>query len=143
MLLDGAKVSGVLVESGPSVAGLWLAIGVGVNLIAHPEHVERPATNLAAHLRSDMAAAPTFDAALGKLARTLDHWRAVWDREGFAPIHDAWTERAAGLGAPAAVRLGSETLHGVAEALEPDGALRLRLPDGSARRITAGDVFTS
>jgi BirA family biotin operon repressor/biotin-[acetyl-CoA-carboxylase] ligase len=29
----------------------------------------------------------------------------------------------------------------VAEALEPDGALRLRLADGSVRRITAGDVF--
>ncbi|MGC1302022.1 MAG: hypothetical protein WA840_06580, partial [Caulobacteraceae bacterium] len=32
-------------------------------------------------------------------------------------------------------------VEGVAEALEADGALRLRLRDGSARRITAGDVF--
>jgi BirA family biotin operon repressor/biotin-[acetyl-CoA-carboxylase] ligase len=30
---------------------------------------------------------------------------------------------------------------GVAEGLDADGALLLRLPDGGLRRITAGDVF--
>ena len=30
---------------------------------------------------------------------------------------------------------------GIAEGLDGDGALRLRLPDGRVRRITAGDVF--
>ncbi|MGH6908966.1 MAG: biotin--[acetyl-CoA-carboxylase] ligase, partial [Phenylobacterium sp.] len=30
---------------------------------------------------------------------------------------------------------------GVAEGLDADGALRLRLPDGALERITAGDVF--
>jgi len=30
---------------------------------------------------------------------------------------------------------------GVAEGLDPDGSLRLRLEDGQIRRITAGDVF--
>jgi len=30
---------------------------------------------------------------------------------------------------------------GIAEGLDVDGALLLRLPDGMLRRITAGDVF--
>jgi BirA family biotin operon repressor/biotin-[acetyl-CoA-carboxylase] ligase len=38
-------------------------------------------------------------------------------------------------------RLEGETVEGVAEGLEPDGALRLRLASGVVRRITAGDVF--
>jgi BirA family transcriptional regulator, biotin operon repressor / biotin---[acetyl-CoA-carboxylase] ligase len=37
--------------------------------------------------------------------------------------------------------LADETVEGIAEGLDPDGALRLRLPDGMLRRITAGDVF--
>ena len=48
---------------------------------------------------------------------------------------------AQGLGEPCVARLPGEEVHGVAEGLEADGALRLRLDDGSIRRITAGDVF--
>ncbi|MBW3560549.1 MAG: biotin--[acetyl-CoA-carboxylase] ligase [Proteobacteria bacterium] len=143
LLIAGGKASGVLIESGPAAQGLWLAVGIGVNLVSHPEGTERPATHLAAHLRADVSGPPSFDAALNRLADAFGRWRAAWERDGFAPIQAAWTERAAGLGRPVVVRLGQETLHGVAEALELDGALRLRLPNGDVRRITAGDVFTS
>ena len=56
-------------------------------------------------------------------------------------IAAAWTERAYGLGQPCIARLPNETVSGIAEGLDADGALRLRLPDGSERRINAGDVF--
>jgi BirA family biotin operon repressor/biotin-[acetyl-CoA-carboxylase] ligase len=141
VLVGGAKASGILVESGPAAAGLWLAVGVGVNLASHPSGTERPATHLGAHLRAEVASPPSFDQALSGLAEAFGRWWSVWEREGFAPIRTAWTAAAAGLGQPATARLGSETVQGVAEALEPDGALRLRLADGSVRRITAGDVF--
>ena len=38
-------------------------------------------------------------------------------------------------------RLGHETVAGRAEGVAPDGALRLRLADGTLRLISAGDVF--
>jgi BirA family biotin operon repressor/biotin-[acetyl-CoA-carboxylase] ligase len=37
--------------------------------------------------------------------------------------------------------LERETLEGLAEGLDGDGALRLRLANGAVQRITAGDVF--
>ena len=141
VLVAGAKASGILVESGPAAAGLWLAVGVGVNLDSHPQGTERPATHLGAHLRADVATAPSFEIALLALTEAFGRWWSVWTREGFAPVRAAWSEAAAGLGQPAVARLGAETVEGIAEALEPDGALRLRRADGSARRITAGDVF--
>ncbi len=137
-LLDGLKVSGILVESGPLPGGLWLACGVGVNLAHAPVAADRPATALGDH-----AAPPTPEQALTALAAAFAHWCGVWSGEGFAPIRDAWTARAIGLGGACEARLGSETVFGVAEALEADGALRLRLPTGDVRRITAGDVFFS
>ena len=54
---------------------------------------------------------------------------------------DAWTSRLKGLKGACVARLDNETLEGVAEGVEPDGALRLRLADGSVRLISAGDVF--
>ena len=77
------------------------------------------------------------------LDRALRHWLAVWEADGFPAIATAWTARAHGLGQACTARLPAETVVGIAEGLDGDGALRLRLPDGTVRRITAGDVFFS
>ena len=141
VLVGDCKVSGVLIESGKRGDGrLWLAVGVGVNLASPPEASERPATSFKDHLRADMAAPLSPDVALGELSRAFARWLEVWTHYGFEPIRDAWTA-AADMGRACIARLDRETVEGVAEALEADGALRLRLADGSARRITAGDVF--
>lgn len=137
-LIQGRKASGILVESGPTPAGLWLAIGIGVNLAEAPVSAERPATTFAQHMT---APPPAPLEALEVLATAFERWRQLWERVGFEAIAEAWTRRAHGLGEPCVARLGQETLEGVAEGLDPDGALRLRLPDGMLRRITAGDVF--
>ena len=140
LLIDGVKASGVLIESGARSDGrLWLAVGLGVNLL-HAPAAERPTTALAHHLRPG-ASPPAFEAAARQLADAFDRRMALWEIDGFEAVARAWTARAAHLGAPCEVRLPAETLEGVAEGLEPDGALRLRLADGSTRRITAGDVF--
>jgi len=138
-LLGGLKVSGVLIESGPRASGgLWLAVGIGVNLARKPIDAERPTTALATHLDRPP---PTPAEAIEVLAAAFGRWNDVWDRLGFPAIADAWSARAHGLGEPCVARLGTETVEGVAEGLDSDGALRLRLANGSIRRISAGDVF--
>jgi BirA family biotin operon repressor/biotin-[acetyl-CoA-carboxylase] ligase len=139
-LIDGKKAAGILVESGAAKARgrLWVAVGMGVNLARAPLAADRPATSFAEHMR---APPPTLTEALAVLAAALDKWRGVWDAAGFAAIANAWTERAHGLGTPCVARLSTETVHGVAEGLDPDGALRLRTAAGGVRKITAGDVF--
>jgi BirA family biotin operon repressor/biotin-[acetyl-CoA-carboxylase] ligase len=142
VLIDGTKASGILVESGARPDGLlWLAVGCGVNLSHAPDDVDRPATRLADHLRADVGAAPTPEEAARVLANAFAKRFDQWERFGFASVADAWTARARGLGQSCIARLHAETLEGVAEGLEADGALRLRLRDGQVRRITAGDVF--
>jgi BirA family biotin operon repressor/biotin-[acetyl-CoA-carboxylase] ligase len=142
VLIDGRKAAGILVESGPHPGGgLWIAAGCGLNLARAPTDAERPATAAADHLAADQTATPTPDQALAVLSESFDRRLAAWETYGFEPVADAWTARAAGLSRPCVARLDGETVEGVAEGLDPDGALRLRLPSGALRRITAGDVF--
>lgn len=142
VMLAGRKTSGVLVESGAhETGGLWLAVGIGVNLVDAPEGTERPATALAHHLRGEVTAPPTVEAAAARLAEAFEVWMARWETLGFEPILDAWRARTSGLEGPAVARLGHETIEGTAEGVAPDGALKLRLADGSLRLISAGDVF--
>ncbi|WP_304170162.1 biotin--[acetyl-CoA-carboxylase] ligase [Phenylobacterium aquaticum] len=139
LMIHGRKASGILVESGQRTDGLlWVAVGIGVNLAHHPVDVERPATSFADFMSGPP---PQPRDALEILARSFETWRSLWEREGFAPIARAWTARAHGLGEPCVARLPNQTHRGVAEGLDLDGALRLRLDDGAVLRITAGDVF--
>ena len=139
VLVHGKKAVGILVESGSRHDGrLWLAVGIGVNLAQAPTDIDRPATALAEH----MAAPPPKPLdALEVLASRFEVWRRLWATQGFTAIGRAWTDRAHGLGERCEARLPNRTVSGVAEALDPDGALRLRLDDGEVERITAGDVF--
>jgi BirA family biotin operon repressor/biotin-[acetyl-CoA-carboxylase] ligase len=138
-LIGGRKAAGILVESGPHPAGgLWLAIGCGVNLATPPEAAERPATAFAEHMQ---VPPPKPLEALSMLAEAFEGWRGLWEQAGFPPIAEAWTARAHGLGQACTARLPAETVSGIAEGLDPDGALRLRTAAGAVRRITAGDVF--
>ena len=139
VLVFGLKAVGVLVESGTRADGrLWVAVGIGVNLAHAPTDVERPATAFAEHMASPP---PTPREALDILAAAFERWRARWQGEGFGPVAVGWTARAHGLGQPCEARLPNQTIRGVAEGLDPDGALRIKLHDGSLARITAGDVF--
>jgi BirA family transcriptional regulator, biotin operon repressor / biotin---[acetyl-CoA-carboxylase] ligase len=139
VLVHGKKAVGILVESGARPEGaLWLAVGIGVNLAHAPQNLERPAVSFAEHMGGKP---PEPAAALEVLATRFEAWRRAWATEGFAPIARAWTARALGLGQACEARLPNRTLKGVAEGLDPDGALRLRLDGGGLERITAGDVF--
>jgi BirA family biotin operon repressor/biotin-[acetyl-CoA-carboxylase] ligase len=139
VLIGGQKACGVLIESGPRAGqGMWLAVGVGLNLTSAPEGTEFPATCLAAHI---VGPPPGPEQALGRLATAMAERISAWRQDGFAPVRTAWLQAAYGLGDPCTARLGRETVQGVAEGLDIDGALVLRLDDGSPRRITAGDIF--
>jgi BirA family biotin operon repressor/biotin-[acetyl-CoA-carboxylase] ligase len=139
VMLHGRKAVGILVESGPRDDGrLWLAIGVGVNLKHAPTDVERPAAAFAEYMQGPP---PEPLAALEVMAPAFERWRKAWASEGFPPVAAGWTRRAIGLDQRCEARLPNRTILGVAEGLDDDGALRLRLDDGSLERVTAGDVF--
>jgi BirA family biotin operon repressor/biotin-[acetyl-CoA-carboxylase] ligase len=139
LMIDGLKAGGILIESGRQAQGrLWLAVGIGVNLVNAPLAAERPATSF---VQSGVVDPPTPRQALERLADAFQGWLSVWDEQGFAAIAEAWTTRAFGLGQACVARLNAETVEGIAEGLDVDGALRLRQADGAVRRITAGDVF--
>lgn len=140
VLLDGAKVAGILLESDIDGNGgvAWVVAGIGVNLANRPDDVERPAAALAA---ADVPA-PSPETALTALAGRFFPLYRQWVAGGFPAIRDAWLARAAGIGQPIAVRLPHETLNGVFHGLDSDGVLLL--DEGGARpprRIAAGDVF--
>jgi len=136
VLLDGWKVAGILLEALNRDA---LAVGIGINLLNHPEGTETPAISVDAATGRAVAA----DDALATLAARFTAWYAVWQGQGFAGLKPHWLQRASGLGQPIRARLPHSEIEGVFEDLDHDGALLLRAMNAGLTRITAAEVFLS
>ncbi len=138
LLYDGAKIAGILIESGETGFGKSaVAIGCGVNCAHCPGDDAAGATSLA-RAGHDIGPEDVFAALTEAFGNVLDLWR---QGEGFAAVRRAWLDVASGIGGPIVVRLADRTLKGVFEGLDEAGRLNLRQADGTRQTIAAGDVF--
>lgn len=129
LIVDNAKLAGVLLER----QGDRVVIGFGVNLAHAPDVPGRPTAHLDGRIRPQ-AFAPLL---AGVMSRMVMLWRSS-DPEAFAR---AWLARAHPTGTELKVYSDAAVKqHGRFDGIEPDGTLRLRLPDGSIEMVRAGDV---
>lgn len=130
------KISGILVETGSSENEMWVAAGIGINLVSSPVVPDKPAAcvaDLAEDAETDRDNA--FSLLRGRVAQKLKD-----AREGFEGIRRDWLSHAEAMGKPVSVTLGDRQIEGVFSTVDETGALIMDLPDGTQRRITAGDV---
>ena len=127
-LVGGRKIAGILLER----HGDAIVLGVGINVrsVAMPGDVAARATSVVAE-----GGAADREALLTALVEAFARWRAVLEREGFEPVRQRWTERAAMLGH----RITADGIEGTALGIDGDGALLIATKAGT-RRVVSGDV---
>jgi len=135
-LLSERKVAGVLLETGVVDDERWLSIGIGINLAHAPTETRWPAISV---MEATGQLAPDPDAVMTVLAAAMRVRGGQLERKGFASIRTDWLNKAARIGETVEVRLPAETVTGVFETLDDDGAMLLQTGTGP-RRIHAGDV---
>lgn len=142
VLLNGAKVAGILLEATSAGVGVQaLAIGIGVNLIAHPDQsVMEEGALPAVSLLSETGIRVTPEAFLDALAPAYAKWEAVFTAQGFAPLREAWLSQAAKIGEHIRARAGKDTFYGVFETIDSQGNLILATATGQMA-IPAAEVF--
>lgn len=134
VLLDGGKLSGILLEM---VHGS-IVVGIGVNLAHAPEIEGRKTAAIA-----DGAPPPVLETFAASLAAAFDRRLENWRAFGLGATLQAFLAHAIhAQGSPVTVHDtdGSVISGSFAGLEESDGALRLRLADGSERVIRAGDI---
>lgn len=131
---DGAKLCGILLERIENT----IVVGIGLNLVWHPQDLDRPVTDL----KTLGALPPHPQAVVEILGNAFAIWLERWRLGGMSAIAHSWQKLAHTVGTAIAVNLPTgDQEHGLYAGLSDDGALQLRLADGTIRAIHAADVF--
>ena len=139
VLIKEKKISGILAETTETNDGIAVVVGIGINLKSSnfPPEIADIATSLESE---------TKVAATGNLAESLTKYLTYFyeilrSENGPAEIINEWRRRSSYFSGKAVrVVLENETITGVTEGLEPNGALRIRRENGELAIIQAGDV---
>jgi BirA family biotin operon repressor/biotin-[acetyl-CoA-carboxylase] ligase len=137
MLLDGAKLGGILLEGVSGGTTPVAIIGIGMNIAHAPADLPYPARALSEGGAGAPSVESVFTHLTDALCGAIELWRGG---EAFAAIREEWLRSAQGLGETIRVALTGETVEGRFETIDASG--RLVLETGEGRRIIdAGDVL--
>jgi BirA family biotin operon repressor/biotin-[acetyl-CoA-carboxylase] ligase len=138
VLISARKVCGILTELGLSGQQLgYVLVGVGLNVnvdFAVAPRSMGPATSLMVETGHRVSRVKLLDAMLVSLERRYGALQAG------RSFHAEWSQRLATIGREVTVSDGTARWQGTALGVDQDGALLVGLPDGTMKRILAGDV---
>jgi BirA family biotin operon repressor/biotin-[acetyl-CoA-carboxylase] ligase len=138
VLVDGAKLAGILVEGTRLPNGAFACImGFGINRQSHPPDMPYPVTDLF----SVSSARPDVGDLVAALSGTMHRMLCEWDAgRGFSRIREAWLEHALPAGTLLTVSAAGRRIGGRFETIDDQGRLVLSGEQGHLQ-LDAGDVF--
>jgi BirA family transcriptional regulator, biotin operon repressor / biotin---[acetyl-CoA-carboxylase] ligase len=142
-LLSGErKICGILAEAIDTPAGRAVIVGIGVNLTQHAFPAEL--VGIATSVSEATGRAAEREMILDALLPALSRWYSLLHEPGGREkIVAAWSSRSSyANGKLVQVNNGDEVWQGITSGIEPDGALRLKMPSGQIKFVRAGDVLS-
>jgi BirA family biotin operon repressor/biotin-[acetyl-CoA-carboxylase] ligase len=140
VLIKGKKVCGILIESDVrtdrvNYAILGIGMNVNLNVVDFPE-IQAKATSLSHELGKEVSRLDLVRSLLSEI-----EFFYLASTAGDA-VYEQWQRKLVTLGKEvrATSATGETMLTGIAESVDRDGSLWLRLDDGSLTRVVAGDV---
>lgn len=162
VLIEERKVAGILIETSRDRAGRMVAImGIGVNVNAHPaSSIQEPAEHAALLTRATCLEAicghkVSRERFIASLLRFIETSYVALQNEvaqeaaalhpdsmvsASQRVHERWRSSLSTLGRTIEVRQGGTVLSGIAEDVNDNGELLLRLSTGTQISITWGEI---
>lgn len=142
VLVNGRKICGILSEMTSLKDRLnFVVVGVGVNANFDVEKsLPRELWESATSVENELGKRVDLQELLRVLLERLDCVYEQFLKEGFNPILERWKSYAGFLDKRVTVASETERLCGLALDVDGEGALVLRLDDGTVKRVFVGDL---
>ena len=135
VLVDGKKISGILSEMEAEIDRVsFISIGLGINVNNDPTPYEPMATSLKKILGKEVPRMKVLKA-------FLDHFEDAVNDADFDNVVSEWKRYTETLNRHVRIVTSHEVSEGLAVDVDDNGALILKLADGSVKKIIYGDCF--
>lgn len=141
LMIADKKLGGILTEIKANSAGIDYAvvgIGININLDAADMHDDIRETATSIMLQTGRPQSRTEYAL--EILKSFDYWYTVLSEAGKSPIIGSWLRLSSTIGRAVSVTTGQGKFTGLAEGIDTEGALILRVGDNSIMKIREGDV---
>ena len=136
VLLDGAKLAGMLLEVEHTAWGMAVVLGIGVNLRHFPGDVGYAATSLRAH-GVEVDAQTMLAGVLKSLGARLDFWH----EKGFCQIRAEWSKRGHQPDTALRINVEGRRVDATFVGLDSDGSLLVRI-NGRIERFPSAEIVS-
>lgn len=141
VLVDGKKISGILLESeteNERVEFVIVGVGINVNQKQFPQYIEN-ATSLYQILHKEM----NVDDVLNDFLKSFEEWYLLFQKEGFSFIKEMWEKQHFLKGRMVEIKDGKKKVKGTVMGLNDQGALIIKNANEDVLPIYSGDLLWS
>lgn len=141
LLAEGRKFCGILTEMDAEIERVhFVILGIGINVNLRKADFPEPLRTQATSLREVCGHPISRQELLCRVVECLEERYLETVSERFGEVLAAWRAHSVTLGQPVTVTSVAGTIEGLAEDVDADGSLLVRLDSGILKRVLAGEV---
>jgi BirA family transcriptional regulator, biotin operon repressor / biotin---[acetyl-CoA-carboxylase] ligase len=141
LTVSGKKLGGILTDLKTEKGMIHAAIvGIGINVNSDTDTFPGDVNKIATSVKKETGNPSSREDIAIAVLNEMDKWYTILQGGDNNVLLSAWKRLTSTLGKKVVVIVGEETLNGVAEAIDDEGRLLLRLPSGEIKRISSGDL---
>lgn len=141
LLLAGKKLGGILTEIRADIDKINLAvIGIGINVNTRVQDFSAEIRQIATSIKEGSKKYTPRNELIVEVLKQFDYFYGILIKKGKHFLMSEWKELSSTIGKEVKVVIGEETVSGLAEDIDDNGMLILKLRSGLRRRISSGDI---
>lgn len=141
IMVSDRKLGGILTEMKADMDRIFHAvIGIGININLEASDMPDEIKAYATSIKNESGVAQSRTIVAIEIIKELDKWYNMLLISGKKPIADEWLKLSSTIGHAVKVTVGNNVFTGIAESIDDEGMLILKLPDNTLKKISAGDV---
>ncbi|GAF65265.1 biotin--acetyl-CoA-carboxylase ligase [Bacillus sp. TS-2] len=141
IILNGKKLAGILTEMQSEADSVHcIIVGIGLNVNQTEEDIPTELKDIATSLKMEGGQEYRRAALLAKILEEIECLYELYLSEGFLSIKAMWESHAIHIGTTVEVHTIQETIQGIAQGINDDGALQVMDRTGKLHSVYSADV---
>jgi BirA family biotin operon repressor/biotin-[acetyl-CoA-carboxylase] ligase len=137
VLVNGKKISGILLESINIENNIYIIIGVGINIARRPTNINKPTTSLVNE--NFLSLSPKT--LLNLFITNFEKYYQIWQKEEFTFIRNLWLQNAYKLNEEVTAKDGERIITGIFKDIDALGRIILLLPSKEVISLEAAELI--